>query len=82
MEQIIVFTRILNQHFESKECFSAASCKGLCKLLMEAKISVFLVERRLDNYNIDAYSMFATYIVKMEWIISEVLTAVLWESRM
>ena len=37
----------MNRHFESKEGFSAASCKVLCELLTEAKISVNIVERRL-----------------------------------
>ena len=45
----------MNRYFESKECFLAASCKVLCELLTEAKISVYVVERRLYNYNIDAY---------------------------
>ena len=31
------------------------SCKVLCEFLMEAKISVFVVERRLYNFNIDAF---------------------------
>ena len=42
---------IVNRHFKSKEC----SCKVLCGFLTEAKISVFIVERRLYNFNIDAY---------------------------
>ena len=46
---------IVNWHFESKECFSVASCKVLCEFLTKAKISVFVVERRLYNFNIDAY---------------------------
>ena len=45
----------MNRHFERKECFSAARCKVLCEFLAEAKISVFVVERCLYNYNIDAY---------------------------
>ena len=45
----------MNWHFESKECFSAARCKVLCEFLTEAKISVFLVEGRLCNFNVDAY---------------------------
>ena len=44
----------MNQNFERKECFSAASCKVLCEFLTEAKISVFVVERRLYNCNTDA----------------------------
>ena len=44
----------MNRHFERKECFSGASCKVLCEFLTEAKISVFVVERRLYNYNTDA----------------------------
>ena len=45
----------MNRHFERKEYFSAASCKVLFEFLTEAKISVFVVERRLFNCNIDAY---------------------------
>ena len=42
----------MNRHFKSKEC----SCKVLCEFLMEAKISVLVVERRLyNNFKIDAY---------------------------
>jgi len=41
---------IANRHFESKECFSTASCKVLCELPTEAKISVYVVEWRLYNY--------------------------------
>ena len=37
----------MNRHFESKECFSAASCEVLWEFLTEAKTSVFVVERRL-----------------------------------
>jgi len=29
----------VNQYFESKECFSVASCKVLCEFLTEVKIS-------------------------------------------
>ena len=35
-----------NWHFERKECFSVASCEVLWEFLMEAKTSVFIVERR------------------------------------
>ena len=55
VERIIEFIRNRELHFERNECFSAASCKVLCEFLTEAKISVFSVERRLYNYNIDAY---------------------------
>ena len=45
----------MNRHFEKKECILAASCKVLCELPTEAKISVYVVERRLYYYKIDAY---------------------------
>ena len=45
----------MNRNFEREECFLAASCKVLCEFLMEAKILVFVVERRLYNYRTDAY---------------------------
>ena len=55
--ELLCSREIVNWHFESKECFSAAiaSCKDLWEFLTEAKISVFVVERRLYNFNIDAY---------------------------
>ena len=69
---------IVNRHFERKEWFSAASCKVLFEFLTEAKVWFSL----RDAYRIiTSMPMFATYIVKVEIIISEVLTAVLWESR-
>ena len=49
--ELLCSREIVNRHFKSKEC----SCKVLCKFLTEAKISVFVVERRLYNFNIDAY---------------------------
>ena len=68
----------MNRHFERKECFWAASCKVLCKILTEAKVWFSLS----DTYRIVAsMPMFATYRVKVEIIISEVLMAFLWESR-
>ena len=45
--ELLCSREIVNRHFESKECFSAASCKVLCEFLTEAEISVFVVERRL-----------------------------------
>ena len=45
----------MNLYFESKESFSVTNFKVLCEFLTEAKISVFVVERRLYNNNIDAY---------------------------
>ena len=48
--ELLCSREIVNRHFESKEC----SCKVLCEFLTEAKISVFVVERRLYNFNIDA----------------------------
>ena len=54
-KELLCSREIVNRYFESKECFLAASCKVLCELLTEAKISVYVVERRLYNYNIDAY---------------------------
>ena len=65
---------IMNRHFERKECFSAASCKVLCEFLTEAKVRFSLS----DAYRIiTSMPMFKTYRVKVEIIISEVLTAVL-----
>ena len=49
--ELLCSREIVNRHFKSKEC----SCKVLCEFLTEAKISVFVVERRLYNFNIDAY---------------------------
>ena len=64
----------MNRHFERKEWFSAASCKVLFEFLTEAKVRFSL----RDAYRIiTSMPMFATYIVKVEIIISEVLTAVL-----
>ena len=64
----------MHQHFERKECFSAASCKVLCKFFTEAKVRFSLN----DTYRIITFmSMFASYRVKVEIIISKVLTAVL-----
>ena len=54
-KELLCSREIVNRHFESKECFSAATCKVLCEFLTEAKISFFVVERRLHNFNIDAY---------------------------
>ena len=52
----------MNQHFESKECFSAASCKVLCEFLAEAKISLLS-----NTYTIlTSMPMFATYRVKVD----------------
>ena len=53
--ELLYSREIVNRHFERKECFSAASCKVLCEFLTEAKISVFVIERRVCNYNIDAH---------------------------
>ena len=53
--ELLCSREIVNLHFESKKCFSAASCKVLREFLPKAKISVFVVERRQYNYNIDAY---------------------------
>ena len=53
--ELLCSREIVNRHFEGKECFSSASCKVLCGFLTDAKISVFVVERRLYNFNIDAY---------------------------
>ena len=53
--ELLCSREIVNRYFESKECLLAASCKVLCELLREAKISVYVVERRLYNYNIDVY---------------------------
>ena len=39
--ELLCSREIVNRHFESKECFSAASCKVLCEFLTEAKISNF-----------------------------------------
>ena len=60
---------IVNRHFETKECFWAASCKVLCEFLTEALSDAYRL--------ITSMPMFATYRVKVEIIISEVLTAVL-----
>ena len=49
--ELLCSREIVNRHFESKECFSAASCKVLCEFLTEAKISVFVAEQRLYNFN-------------------------------
>ena len=49
--ELLCSREIVNRHFESKEC----SCKVLCKFPKEAKISVFVFERRLYHFNIDAY---------------------------
>ena len=38
--ELLCSPEIVNRHFESKECFSAASWKVLCEFLTEAKISV------------------------------------------
>ena len=46
-KELLCSREIVNRHFESKECFSAASCKVLCEFLAEAKISVFVVEQHL-----------------------------------
>ena len=68
----------MNRHFERKEFFSVASCKVLCKFLMEVKAWFSLS----DIYRIiTSMPTFATYRAKVEAIISKVLTAVLWESR-
>ena len=40
-ELLLCSREIVNWHFESKECFSAARCKVLCEFLTEAKISNF-----------------------------------------
>ena len=54
----------MNRHFERKECFSAATCKVRFSLS--------------DAYRIiTSMPMFATYRVKVEIIISDILTAVL-----
>ena len=53
--ELLCSREIVNRHFESKECFSAASCKVVCEFLVEAKISVFVDEQHLYNFNIDAY---------------------------
>ena len=56
MERIIVFMRNRESAFSyRKECFSAPSLEVLWQFLREAKTSVFIVERRLYKYNIDAY---------------------------
>ena len=63
----------MNWHFERKECFSAASCEVLCEFLTEMNVRFSLS----DAYRIMAsIPMFATYRVKVEIIIFEVLTAV------
>ena len=49
--ELLCSREIVNRHFKSKEC----SCKVLCEFLTEAKISVFVLERHLYNFNIDAY---------------------------
>ena len=38
--ELLCSREIVNRHFESKGCFSAASCKVLCEFLTEASISV------------------------------------------
>ena len=53
--ELLCSREIANRHFESKECSLAASCKVLCECLTEANILVFVVERRLYNYDIAAY---------------------------
>ena len=64
----------MNLHFETKECFSAASCKVLCEFLTEAKVRFSLSDAcRI----LTLMPMFAMYRVEVEIIISEVLTAVL-----
>ena len=64
----------MNRHFERKEFFSVASCKVLCKFLMEVKAWFSLS----DIYRIiTSMPTFATYRAKVEAIISKVLTAVL-----
>ena len=78
MEQIIMFTRNRESAFWKKKWFSAASCKVLFEFLTEAKVRFSLK----DAYRIiTSMPMFATYLVKVEIIISKVLTAFLWESR-
>ena len=41
--ELLCSREIVNRHFESKECFLAASCKVLCEFFTEAKILVFVV---------------------------------------
>jgi len=76
--KLLCSQEIVNRHFERKECFSAASCKVLCEFLTEANVRYLLSDAcRIMT----SMPMFATYRVKVEIIISEVLTGVLWESR-
>ena len=76
--KLLCSQEIMNRHFERKECFSAASCKVLCEFLTEANVRYLLSDAcRIMT----SMPMFATYRVKVEIIISEVLMAFLWESR-
>jgi len=54
----------MNRHFESKECFSAASCEVLWQFLMEAETLVFIVERRLILI-ITAMPLFANVYIRL-----------------
>ena len=75
MERITEFTRNRESHFERKECFSAASCKVLANFTRKRKFRFSLLS---DAYVIIiSMPMFATYRVKVERIIAEVLTVVL-----
>ena len=75
MERIIEFTRNRESHFQRKECFSATSCKVLANFSRKRKVRFSLLS---DAYIIIiSMPMFATYRVKVERIITEVLTEVL-----
>ena len=77
--KLLCLREIVNRHFESKECFSRLVAKFYANFSQKQRFQFSLLSD--PPIIITSMPMFATYRVKVEGIISKVLTAVLRESR-